>query len=506
MDCRHHPACPGCPLLARPYADQLAAKRRRLQAALDLYPQLEAGTVPPVLPALRTQGYRHRLKLPVARTRTGVHIGLYGAGHTVLHTPDCGVLHPALQAALPPIAHWLRDKKGVHSLDLRVTAHKGELQSIFACVGGDLHGGPRGARALMQQVPGLVSVAVSTADKARKRVMGSRPRVIAGAAALTEAIGETRYQLHPGAFFQVDPENAVQIHGLVRDWLDGARSVLDLYAGVGAYARMLAGPGRQLTVVEEVPQAVAAATAGKVRGIKVVEGRVEDVVGRRGFPARFDGVVMNPARKGATPSVMATLAGLTDRLVYVSCGPETLARDLDVAALHGLRVKELRAVDLFPQTPEVEAVVLLERGRPQTRWRWDGAAVQGPWQGRPSGAVGKATEVVALVVGMPQRKLQPPGARMAVLGEVATHALVRLETRPGGAKDALRFLASRGHPVAGQHGPTAPFFASKAGLLRPFVHIRRAGGAPVPLHGDLVVALRALGAPRKLVRAAGGPQ
>jgi 23S rRNA (uracil1939-C5)-methyltransferase len=501
MHCRHHPTCPGCPLLERSYADQLVAKRRRLQGVLDLYPQLEAGAVPPVQPAVRQEGYRHRLKLPVARTKKGVNIGLYGPKRRVLHTPDCPVLHPALQAALPPIADWLRTKRGVHSLDLRVTAHKGELQAIFACQGGDLHGGPRGARELMRRVPGLASVAVSTADPRGKKVMGRRPRVVAGQAALTETIGTTDYQLHPGAFFQVDPVNALQIHELVKGWVGGARRVLDLYAGVGAYARMLAKPGRKLTVVEEVPQAIAAATAGSPPGLRVVTGRVED----QRFPHRFDAVVMNPARKGATPSVMEALARITDRLIYVSCGPETLARDLDVAAVHGLRVKELRAVDLFPQTPEVEAVVLLERGAPQTSWTWDGARARGPWQGRPSGAVGRASELIVLCIGVPNKTLTIPGARWELLGEVATHGLLRIETR-GKGRDVVRSLASRGHPPAGQHGPTAGFFAAKANLQRPFVHVRRAGGAAVPLHGDLVTALRSLGASRRLITRAGGPR
>lgn len=472
-----------------PYPEQLRRKRERLLEALGRYPHLDlSGRVEAIVGAVRTEGYRHRLKLPVAVGQDHVRIGLYGANHEVLDTPDCPVLAPELRAALPPLLAWLRGRRGVHSLDLRRSAATGELMAVLACDGGELPGGARGARELRRAVPGLASIAVSRADPEGRRVMGAAPRVVAGAAAIEEAIGPTRYLLHPGAFFQVDPLQAEALHRLVRELVGPARRVLDLYAGVGAYALMLAPHVERVVMVEEVPQAAEAARRKAPPNVEVHAAKVEHLE----LAGRFDAAILNPARRGSDPASLARLARLTDRLVYVSCGPETLARDLDALAAHGLRVKRVIPVDLFPQTPEVETVVLLARGEPLVRWKAGPGWATGPWLGGPSGATGRPARAVALLIGDVRASGTLDGGRFTRIGTVATHSLVRLETRSLGR--ALATLAARGHPVAGRDPRTARFFAEKAGLVRPFVHVERdADGVEAPLHGDLAEALRALG-------------
>jgi 23S rRNA (uracil1939-C5)-methyltransferase len=480
VECRHFPRCPGCAYVGRPYEEQLARKRERLARAFSHFPHLPP--VGPVAPALSTEAYRHRVKLPVHVGRDHVAVGLYDPKtKRVLDTPDCPVLEPGLRDALARVATFLRGRRGVHSVDLRRSAATGELALVLACRGGELDGGPRGARKLVRDVPGLVSVAVSVADPDGKRVMGREPHVIAGTKAIEERIGDTRYRLHAGAFFQVDPVNAVQIHDLVRSAVGQAQSVLDLYAGVGAYGLMLAEGRSRVVLVEEVPAAARSARDRAPRNVEVIEGRVEDVR----LPGRFDVAILNPARRGSDPRTLALLSKVATRIVYVSCGPETLARDLDCLAALGVRATAVHAVDLFPQTPEVETVVHLTRGP-----ALDERRVRGPWHGRPSGAVGRPTSVLALVIG------DVRSARgVERLASVATHTLVRLTGSPERALDSL---ARRGHGVAGDDSRTRRFFAERAGLVRPFLHVERAGSVTAPLHGDLVLALEALGgsAPR----------
>ena len=506
MDCRHHPACPGCPLLPLPYPEQLAHKQARIAAAFARYPHLPAA--PEVRAARHTDAYRHRLKLPLDVRKDGVRIGLYDrTGTAVLDTPDCPVLADGLREALPPLLSALAGLRGLHSLDLRVTAAKGELQAVIAADEAQLPGG-LGAT-LRKAVPALKSVAVSRADPDHKKVMGSRPRVIAGEASIDEQVGNTRLKLHPGAFFQVDPRTAADLHARVAALVGDARRVLDLYAGVGAYALMLA-PGREKVVmIEEVPAACAAARAVAPHNVQIIEGKVEEQdLGKLG---PFDCVVLNPARKGSDPAALAAIARLAPRAVYVSCGPETLARDLDCLAAHGMRVAAVEAIDLFPQTPEVEAIVLLERGPSLRRISVQGGNLTGPWTDDGpgagiSGALGRAQRAVVLVIGDPGEAGHTEGARWRRLGLVAGHALLRIELIDGRLIPALASLARLGHPVAGRHAPTARFFAEKAGLVRPFVHVERANDLRAPLHGDLVAALDALGADPRLIARAGGPR
>lgn len=476
------------------YADQLVAKQTRLAEAFALYPHLPPA--PPVLGSAWTDGYRHRLKLPVHVGGEHVAIGLYDrSGREVLDTPDCPVLDPRLRDALGPLLKWMRGKSGVHSVDLRVSELAGELQLVLAVDKGAL---PGGVKKLVELVPGLVSVAISKGDPEGRRVLGQDARVVAGRPELEEGIGDTRYRLHPGAFFQIDPRQAAVLHGLVRGFAGRPRRVLDLYAGVGAYGLALAPGAERVVLVEELPQAARAAKAAAPSNVEVVEGRAEDVdVG-----AGFDLVLLNPARRGAEPALLERLPRLAPRVIYVSCGPETLARDLDVLAAHGLRVKEVRAIDLFPQTAEVETVVLLERGPPLVDWRVPGGRARTPWHGEFSGAIGQIRRVLALVVGDTGPTGALPGGRFRRLGMVATHSLVRLDLA-GPLVPALAAMARHGHPVAGRDPRTRRFFAEKAGLVRPFVHVEVAGKAEAPLHGDLVQVLLNLGADDLVLARAG---
>jgi 23S rRNA (uracil1939-C5)-methyltransferase len=476
-----------------PYPEQLARKAERLARALGRYPHLELPRPAPVRGSEHTADYRHRLKLPVHVGRDRVSIGLYDANHRVLDTPDCPVLVPALRDALPPLLAQLRRQPDVHSVDLRWSRATCELALVLAVASGQLAGGAKAARDLRRAVPGLASVAVSRADPERKRVLGAAPNVLAGAQGLEESVGDTRYQLHPGAFFQVDPRQAEVVHTLVRESVGNAKVVLDLYAGVGAYGLMLAPHVKRVVLVEEVASAVAAARAAAPSHVEVVHGRVEDVPFDR---ERFDVAILNPARRGADPDVLRRVAAHVDRMVMVSCGPETLARDLDCLAAHGLRVEHIAPVDLFPQTAEVETVVALRRGPPLRSWRAGRGEATGPWLGRPSGAVGRPARIVALVLGSTRPRGTFDGGRYEKIGTVAGHSLLRIETRS--FSRALATLASRGHPTVGRDPRTARFFSEKGGLVRPFVHVERdAEGADAPLHGDLAEAIEQLGGLRK---------
>lgn len=490
MHCSHHPVCPGCPLLDRSYPDQLKAKGARLQEALSLYPHLSLYRTPDVIGAAFTEGYRHRLKLPVHIGAERVAIGLYDRSNgQVLDTPDCPVLAPVLRQAMRTIAHWLLGRRGIHAIDLRVSDATGELQLVIACQGGDLHGGPRAAEDLMKRIPGLTSVAVSEADPDGRRVMGRRPRPIAGERSIEEAIGTTRYQLHPGAFFQADPRNAVHLHEIVRGYVGDAETVLDLYAGVGAYALAMAEGRRRVVAVEEVRQAAKAARHMAPPNVEVVTSSVEDLK----LTEPFDVAILNPARRGSDLHTLTQVAKLAERIVYVSCGPEALARDLDILAAHGMRVLDIQTIDLFPQTAEVETVVHLAKGEPRRTWKVRGGKAGSPWHGQPSGAVGRADEIIALVLGDVRGGGRVQGGIYEQVGMVATHSVVRIQLRAP-HEIPLRALAMKGHPTAGLDRRTARFFADKAGLIRPFVHVSQAGSTFAPLHGDLVQCLLSLGA------------
>ncbi len=292
----------------------------------------------------------------------------------------------------------------------------------------------------------------------------------------------------------MDPRTATVLHDIVAGYVGEARSVLDLYAGVGAYALALA-PGRDHVVAVESLRA-AARSAGSIAPahMQVVSAPVE----RYRFEEHFDVAILNPARRGSTPAVLSRVAKTADRIVYVSCSPETLARDLDVLAAHGMRVRNLDAIDLFPQTAEVETIVHLTKGSQLRTWEVEGGRAGGPWHGHPSGAVGQVVSAVTMVVGPTPRQGIVGSSSWERIGTVAGHSILRLDVE-GSLQRTLNGLAKRGHLVAGIEPKTSRFFADKAGLIRPFVHVMEADEAFAPLHGDLQETLLALHAPRSLL-------
>jgi 23S rRNA (uracil1939-C5)-methyltransferase len=184
---------------------------------------------------------------------------------------------------------------------------------------------------------------------------------------LEEELLGRRFRVSANAFFQVNTEQAEVLARLVLERLAPAlgESILDAYCGVGTFALLAAdrvgGRGR-VVAIEEAGQAIADArvNAAGVSCVEIVQGRVERVVPR--LDATFDGAVLDPARAGCERIVLdALIARPPRRIVYVSCDPATLARDLRILVDGGYRLVEVVPVDMFPQTFHIECVATLER-------------------------------------------------------------------------------------------------------------------------------------------------
>ena len=186
---------------------------------------------------------------------------------------------------------------------------------------------------------------------------------------MQDRIGEVEVLISPRSFLQVNNEAAALLYHAVleRAGLDGRQTVLDLYCGIGGIALTLAPHAKRVLGVEVNPEAVSDARRNaKLNGRRNCRFEAGDVAelltDLTEDGERFDLVVLNPPRKGCDREVLQQVAGLAPgRIVYVSCSPQTLARDLDILSGLGYDCREVQPVDMFPQTPHVENVALLER-------------------------------------------------------------------------------------------------------------------------------------------------
>lgn len=409
VSCEHADRCAGCPLIALPYSTQLAHKRGRLVEALARYPNLETTFVEPALPADPVVGYRTRAKLVVAPREwdePGIAIGLYGSGggHVVVDTPHCRVVSPAISEVAAEVRALATEPDSVLSrasttlvlgrpaqtliraIDLREARDDaGEVRVLVTWVASrDDVRTPElveelrvAARTLRARQPRVAGVALNLRDGESPQVLGSEVLVLDGDSTVRDTIGHVGHLATFGAFVQAHRGQARKVHELLVRGLELGRgdNVLDLYGGSGAIGLALAANGADVHLVESFAPAARLALestkslpkdAGR---FQATAGEVSEVLTRLSRAANgsraCDIVVLNPPRRGIAPMVREQVALLRPRAIgYVSCDPETLARDLDHFRRLGYAPTMVQPLDMIPLTEEVETVVVLRQAPP----------------------------------------------------------------------------------------------------------------------------------------------
>ncbi|WP_183096153.1 methyltransferase domain-containing protein [Nocardioides stalactiti] len=378
MECGHYERfeCRSCTWLERPYDEQLATKDRltrdRLAAALGDRPA--PAWLPPV--ASTPEAFRTKAKMVVGGTVEVPTLGLWVPERGSVDIRDCGLHTSGIQAALPTLADFVT-RAGLAPYD--VPTRSGEVKHVLVTespsgelmVRWVLRSTEAEARVrkhlpwLLAALPGLRVVTLNIQPTHAAVLEGEREIVLTDRVTLPMQVNGLTLHLGPRSFFQTNTEVAAALYRTAREWTDalGPATVHDLYCGVGGFALHLAGPGRRVTGIEISADAVAAGDRGREdAGLSAAE--VRFVAGDAtsyllAEPA--DLVVVNPPRRGLGPDLTARLeASGPAAVLYSSCNPETLARDLEV--MPSYRAVRAQVLDMFPQTAHLEVLALLERG------------------------------------------------------------------------------------------------------------------------------------------------
>lgn len=334
-----------------------------------------------MVPSPERLGYRARVKLVVRRNRGTVAVGLYAPqSHRVIDISACPVHPPPVNRVVSYLKQQVfelgiapydeRDDSGdLRYLDFRYSFARRELSVTLVTRHASLPLGGLLAKELHKRFPFVIGV-IQNINEARGNVIwGERYKILGGRDTLMERLDDLKLVFPAGVFSQANPFTARKLYEHVRNLagLAGKETVLDLYCGVGPISLYLAPRAWQVWAVDDSEPAINTAKQNARRNgrgnCRFTPGDVATTLAQwRQTLSNIDLIVLNPPRKGVQPATMAELlATNAPKLIYVSCEPKSLARDMARFCEHGYRVTHVQPFDMFPQTEEVETVVRLER-------------------------------------------------------------------------------------------------------------------------------------------------
>lgn len=383
VDCSVFHPCGGCVYRHLSYAEECEIKRQKVQDALRRIGEMDGFTTEPLAAAKESDRYRNKAQLPVGTGADGkLCVGFFAQrSHRIVPCSDCLLQPKEFAVITESFLRWAQQRglsaydegshKGVlRHLCLRQARATGEFMVCIVCNADSFPGEQELADCLRADVPQIKSVVLNVNRERTNVVLGKRCRTIWGQDFITDRLGGISFRISPLSFYQVNHDQTERLYTLARQEaaLTGTETLLDLYCGTGTIGLFMASGARKVIGVEIVPQAVEDAKQNAVRnGIGNAEFLCADAaeaaarLAQRGETP--DVVVVDPPRKGCSGDLLRIIAEQMrpQRLVYVSCDPATLARDVKQLGEMGYQLRRATPVDLFPRTCHVETVALLTK-------------------------------------------------------------------------------------------------------------------------------------------------
>ena len=378
-ECPIYKECGGCQLQHMSYEGQLKAKEKQVSDVLQRIGKLENVKVHPVLGMENPWRYRNKAQVPIGEHEGGLIGGFYQQrSHQIIDMKACIIQQEKNDEVVKEVKE-ICNINGVRAYDEQ--KHKGELRHIMARYGlksgevmvvlvtrtNELTGKKKIIEEIVKRIPGVKSIVQNINSKKTNVIFGEETRVLWGEEVIYDSIGDIKFAISARSFYQVNPEQTKVLYDKALEYADltGEENVIDAYCGIGTISLFLAQKARKVYGVEIVPEAIEDAKKNaELNGISNVEfavGEAETVIPEwyeNGVVA--DVLVVDPPRKGCDDKLLQTIINMKPKkVVYVSCNPATLARDLRVLEDGGYQTVEVQPVDMFPQTMHVECVAQL---------------------------------------------------------------------------------------------------------------------------------------------------
>jgi 23S rRNA (uracil1939-C5)-methyltransferase len=359
--------CPGAPWQGLPYERQLAEKAAQVEDALRRLGRLDGFELEEIEPAQSQWGYRNKLEYSFGEAGGEAVLGFHrrGSWAEVIDADGCLLASEAQNAARSEVAAWAR-AQGLPPYDPR--SGSGVLRNLVVREGRrtrQVQSRLVTSREAIERPPVDLHTIVDGPGGGTAGQTG-----VLGEEYLEERLGELRFRVSHAAFFQTNTEMAERLYAIAGEYagLSGAERLFDLFCGIGTIGLTLAGAAGEVWGIESVPEAIVDAEANarrnRISNARFVEGdartAIRPLLEQAGQP---DVVIVDPPRAGLSKKVVRrVLECAPARIVYISCNPTTLAPNAAQLAEGGYTLRRVRPVDMFPQTPHIECVALLERG------------------------------------------------------------------------------------------------------------------------------------------------
>ncbi|MEG9297510.1 23S rRNA (uracil(1939)-C(5))-methyltransferase RlmD [Mangrovibacillus sp. Mu-81] len=383
---RQEPPCPiyrecgGCQIQHMTYEGQLLAKEKNVRDVMQRIGKLQAVTIHEVLGMEEPWRYRNKAQVPVGEKDGRFVAGFYQKrSHEIIDMDKCIIQYEKNDEVIQHVKN-ICEKQGIRPYDEK--KHKGTLRHIMtrtAYTTGEvmvvlvtrtleLPHKKEIIDELVANIEGLKSIVHNVNGKKTNVIMGDTTHVLWGEEVIHDRIGDVKFAISARSFYQVNPEQTKVLYEKALEYADlkGEETVIDAYCGIGTISLFLARKAKKVYGVEIVPQAIADAkqnaALNHMTNVEFKTGPAEVVIpGWYEDGISADVLVVDPPRKGCDEALLNTILSMKPkRVVYVSCNPATLARDLRILEDGGYKTKEIQPVDMFPQTMHCEAVAKIE--------------------------------------------------------------------------------------------------------------------------------------------------
>lgn len=374
--CKASSRCGGCAMQHMSYPEQLRQKRQFVVDSIERIGGISGINVEPTIGMPDPWRYRNKGSFPFAFLNGKAVFGFYAPkSHRLIPLEDCPIQSEPVMITAKAVAEWANEchipvydettgKGNLRACIIRSTS-EGQIMAVVVTKGKLKY-----EEELIKKLSFTDSLYHSQNDKNTNVLMGDAFRLLFGVPELQEKQLGLFFSVSPQSFLQVNHEQSIRLYRIALDYLapESNETILDLYCGIGTITLQIAGKAKHVIGIECVPEAIENARINaKQNGIRNVEficGNAETVLpqlmGERVFA---DALLLDPPRKGCEAPVLEVIkASKVERIVYVSCNPATLARDIKILST-AFAVQRVQPVDMFPQTPHVETVVAMSRVR-----------------------------------------------------------------------------------------------------------------------------------------------